>query len=140
MIVIVIGMTAIALGTWLGAPMLAPIIVGAVIGLGWPALAARRAAIAGMLAWGALLLVALMRGDALGAFSKTLGDAMVVPAWALFLVTLLYPAILASSAAWLAHLVSPRRSMTIDTGTIDAGTIDAGTIDGASLRAGNPNT
>lgn len=131
MIIVLAGMAAIVLGTWRGAPMLAPILVGAVIGLGWPALAARRAAVAGMLAWGGLLLVALVRGDALGAFSKTLGDAMGVPAWVLFLVTLLYPAILASSAAWLAHLVSPRRSMTIDPATLHHG---------ATERAGDPTT
>ena len=126
MILILSGMAAIILGTWLGAPVLSPILVGAVLGLGWPALAARRAAIAGTLAWGGLLLVALARGDALGAFSKTLGDAMAVPAWALIMVTLVYPAILASSAAWLAHLVSPRRSTTFD--------------QGATARAGHPTT
>lgn len=126
MILILAGMAAIILGTWFGAPLLSPIIVGAVIGLGWPTLAARRAAIAGMLAWGGLLLVALARGDALGAFSRTLGGAMGVPAWALFLVTLLYPAILAASAAWLAHLVSPRRSTTFG--------------QGARARTGHPTT
>lgn len=126
MILILTGVAAIALGTWLGAPLLSPILVGAVIGLGWPTGAARRAAIAGMLAWGGLLLVALVRGDALGAFTRTLGGAMGVPAWALFVVTLLYPAILSSSAAWLAHLVSPRRSTTFD--------------QGATARAGHPTT
>jgi hypothetical protein len=126
MIIVLAGTAAIVLGTWLGAPLLAPILVGAVIGLGWPALAVRRSAIAGVLAWGGLLLVALARGDALGAFSRTLGDAMAVPPWALFVVTLLYPAILASSAAWLAHLVSPRRSTTIDPG--------------ATVRARHPTT
>lgn len=126
MILVLAGMAAIVLGTWLGAPLLSSILVGAVIGLGWPSLAARRAAMAGMLAWGGLLLVAVARGDALGAFSRTLGDAMAVPAWSLFIVTLLYPAILASSAAWLAHLVSPRRSTTFD--------------QGATARAGHPTT
>ena len=126
MIVILAGMAAIILGTWLGAPVLSPIVVGAVIGFGWPVLAARRAAIAGTLAWAGLLLVALARGDALGTFSRTLGDAMGVPSWALFIVTLLYPAVLASSAAWLAHLVSPRRSTTFD--------------QGATARAGHPTT
>ena len=131
MILILAGMAAIGLGTWLGAPMPAPIIVGALMGLGWPARSARRAAVAGALAWGGLLLVALARGDALGALTRTLGDAMGVPAWALVVATLSYPAILASSAAWLAHLVSPRRSMTIDPGPVDHG---------ATARAGHPTT
>jgi hypothetical protein len=126
MIPVLTGMAAIVLGTWLGAPVLSPIVVGAVMGFAWPARAARRAAITGMLTWGGLLLVALARGDALGAFSTTLGDAMGVPAWSLFIVTLLYPAILASSAAWLAHLVSPRRSATFD--------------EGATARSGHPTT
>lgn len=126
MMIILAGMAAIVLGTWTGAPLLSPILVGVVMGLGWPTHAARLAAVAGLLAWGGLLLAALARGDALGAFSTTLGDAMGIPAWALFLATLLYPAILAASAAWLAHLVSPRRSTTFD--------------QGATARAGHPTT
>lgn len=126
MMIILAGMAAIVLGTWSGAPLLSPILVGVVMGLGWPTHAARRATVAGLLAWGGLLLAALARGDALRAFSTTLGDAMGVPAWALFLVTLFYPAILAASAAWLAHLVSPRRSTTFD--------------QGATARAGHPTT
>ena len=110
MIIILAGALAIVLGTMLGAPTLTPIIVGIVIGLAWPRRAARVAAAAGAIAWGALLLIALLRGGAIGTLATKLGGAMGVPGVVLFLATLLYPAILAASAAWLAHLVSWRRS------------------------------
>ena len=109
MIIALAGALLIALGTTLGAPTLTPIMVGIVIGLAWPRRAARVAAAAGALAWGALLVVALLRGGAIGTLASTLGGAMGVPGVVLFLATLLYPAILAASAAWLAQLVSWRR-------------------------------
>jgi hypothetical protein len=68
------------------------------------------------LAWGGLLVAAALRGDALTTLSATLGAAMDLPGWVLFIVTLLYPAVLASSAAWLAHLVSPRHTPSIHPG------------------------
>ena len=117
MILVLAAMAAIIVGTWLGAPVLAPVLVGIAIGFGWPAGAAWRAALAGALAWGGLLLAATARGSAVGALGATLGGAMGLPAWALFIATLLYPAILAASAAWLAHLVSPRRTRSIATGS-----------------------
>jgi len=83
---------------------------GMVIGIAWPRHAARVSAAAGAIAWAALLVVALLRGSAIGTLATTLGGAMGVPGVVLFLATLLYPAILAASAAWLAHLVSWRRS------------------------------
>jgi hypothetical protein len=110
MIIVLAGALAIVLGTVFGAPTLTPIMVGIVIGLAWPRRAARVAAAAGATAWGALLAVALLRGGAIGTLANTLGGAMGVPGVVLFLATLLYPAILAASAAWLAHLVSWRRS------------------------------
>ena len=110
MIIVLAGALAIVLGTVFGAPTLTPIMVGIVIGLAWPRRAARVAAAAGATAWGALLAVALLQGGAIGTLANTLGGAMGVPGVVLFLATLLYPAILAASAAWLAHLVSWRRS------------------------------
>ena len=110
MIIVLAGALAIVLGTVFGAPTLTPIMVGIVIGLAWPRRAARFAAAAGATAWGALLAVALLQGGAIGTLANTLGGAMGVPGVVLFLATLLYPAILAASAAWLAHLVSWRRS------------------------------
>jgi hypothetical protein len=104
-----IGMAAIVIGTWLGAPTLAPIVVGVVLGVALSVNTARRAALAGVLAWSGLLLVAALRGDEIGALARTLGAAMGVPSWAFVLVTLLYPAILAASAAWLSHLAARRR-------------------------------
>jgi hypothetical protein len=112
-VTILLGAVAIIAGTGLGAPVLAPVLTGVGMGLLRPRFAARGAALAALVAWGGLLLFALARGDSLGALASTLGAAMGVPAWALFAATVLYPALLASSAAWLAHLVSPRRDATI---------------------------
>lgn len=121
MTVVLIATIAIVLGTWLGAPTLSAILVGLVVGFGWPLHAARRAALAGILAWGGVLVAAAMRGDTIVAFGNSLGGAMGVPGWVIVFATLLYPAMLASSAAWLAHLVSARRSTTIDPGAIPGG-------------------
>ena len=110
MIVVLIATIAIVLGTWLGAPIISAIVVGLAVGFFRPRYAARRAALAGAVAWGGLLAVAAVRGDALGTFASTLGGAMGAPGWAIVLATLLYPALLASSAAWLAHLASARLS------------------------------
>ena len=109
MISVLLGMAAIVVGTWLGAPTLTPIIVGLAMGVLVPANPARRAALAGVLAWAGVLLFKTLRGDEIGALSGTLGGAMGVPSWAIVLVTLLYPAILAASAAWLSHLAVRRR-------------------------------
>ena len=62
MTVVLVGAAAIILGTWLGAPTLTPIVVGLVMGVAWPLHAARRAAAAGVLAWGGLLAAAALRG------------------------------------------------------------------------------
>ena len=121
MIVVLMALIAIMLGTWLGAPIITAIVVGLALGFLRPRHAARRAALAGALAWGGLLLAAAMRGDALGTFASTLGGAMGAPGWAIFLATLLYPALLASSAAWLAHFASSARLASIDPGAISGG-------------------
>ena len=84
------------------------------MGLMIPNTPARRAALAGVLAWAGILLFATLRGDATGALSRTLGGAMGVPSWAIVLVTLLYPAILAASAAWLSHRAARRLLPSID--------------------------
>ena len=126
MIVVLIATLAILLGTWLGAPTLSAILVGLVVGFVWPVRAARRVALAGILAWGSVLATAAIRGDPIVAFGTTLGGAMSVPGWVVIAATLLYPAVLASSAAWIAHLASTRRSTTIDAAAIPG--------------AGHPNT
>ncbi len=118
MIVVLLASIAIVLGTWLGAPTIAPIVIGLAIGMFRPRYSARRAAMAGVLAWGGVLAVAAVRGDAVGTFAATLGGAMGAPGWAIVLATLLYPAILASSAAWLAQLASNGRVPTIDSAAI----------------------
>lgn len=106
---LVVALVIILGGTWLGAPTLASLAAGVAVGLLWPGRAARTAAAAGMIAWGGALLVSLFRGAPVMALGGKLGGAMGLPAWAPFIATLLYPAILAASAAWLAQLASPRR-------------------------------
>ena len=113
MIGVLLGLAAIVVGTWFGAPTLTPLLVGGVMGIVLHQIPARRAALAGLLAWAGVLLFKGLRGDDIGALSNTLGGAMGVPSWAIVLVTLLYPAILAASAAWLAHLATRRRARSI---------------------------
>lgn len=96
-------------GTWLGAPTLAALAGGIAVGLLWPGRAARTAAAAGVIAWGGVLLVSSLRGAPVLELGGKLGGAMGLPTWAPLIATLLYPAILAASAAWLAQLASPRR-------------------------------
>ena len=110
MIGVLLGAAGILLGTWLGFPTLAPVLVGLTMGFLVP-LAARRAALAGVIAWGGVLVAAALRGDNISGLGTTLGGAMGVPSWLLLLlVTLLYPAILAASAAWLSSLAARRFS------------------------------
>ena len=106
---VLLGVAGILLGTWLGFPTLAPVLVGLIMGFTVP-MAARRAALAGVIAWGGVLVAAMLRGDHITGLSRTLGGAMGVPSWVVFLLTLLYPAILAASAAWLASLAARRFS------------------------------
>jgi hypothetical protein len=96
-------------GTWLGYPTLSPIVAGLAVGGLWPKRAVRVSALAGVLAWGLFLAAAQVRGADLVDFGVKLGGAMSLPGWAPFVATLLYPAILAASAAWIGILVSPRR-------------------------------
>jgi hypothetical protein len=114
MISVFLGIAAILLGTWLRAPTLTPIVVGALLGLLVQSNPVRHAAMAGVLAWAGVLLARAVGGDEIGALSKTLGGAMGVPSWVIVLVTLLYPAILAASAAWLSHLAMRKVLPSID--------------------------
>ena len=109
MIGILLGVAGILLGTRLGFPTLAPIFVGLAMGFTIP-MASRSAALAGVLAWGGVLIAATLRGDNIAGLGRTLGGAMGVPSLVLLVVTLLYPAILAASAAWLASLAARRFS------------------------------
>ena len=108
MSVVLLGAVAIVLGTVLGVPTLAPVIVGAAIGYLRPVRAARNAAAAGTLGWGALLVVAAVRGGAIESFSGKLGDVFGLPGVAMILATMLYPAVLAAAAAWLVAAVRTR--------------------------------
>jgi hypothetical protein len=112
--VILIGAVAIVLGTVLGAPSLTPVIVGAAIGYLRPVRAARDAFAAGVIGWGALLVVAAIRGGAIGALSGKLGEILGLPGVVMIVVTLLYPAVLAAAAAWLVATIRSRRGEAID--------------------------
>lgn len=114
MMSVLLAMAATIVGTGLGAPTLTPILVGALVGLMVRDNPARRAALAGLLAWAGILLLATLRGDETGALTGTLGGAMGVPSWAIFIVTLLYPTILASSSAWLSHRAARKLLPSID--------------------------
>jgi hypothetical protein len=82
------------LGWW--GVLLAAAIVGYTLddrrGAGW------RVALAGTLAWGALLAADAVAGP-LGAVSATLGGVLRVPGFVLLLLTLAFPALLAWSTA-----------------------------------------
>ena len=97
-LVVAIAMAALTwlLGWW--GVLLAALIVGLVFhregGGGW------RVALAAALAWGALLAVNAASG-ALGSVVATLGGVIGVPGVVLVLLTLIYPALLAWSAATL---------------------------------------
>ena len=106
--VVLLGAVAIVLGTALGAPTLTPVIVGAAIGYLRPVRAARNAAAAGALGWGALLAVAAVRGGAIGSFSGQLGDILGLPGVVMILATMLYPAVLSAAAAWLVATMRSR--------------------------------
>lgn len=106
---IIFGIALITACTWFGAPTLGPILAGFMIGLAWPERAVRSAAAAALLAWGGLLLYGWIRGTDLSALSSSLGSAMGLPAWAPLVATLLYPLVLAASAAWLGHVITPRQ-------------------------------
>ncbi len=65
------------------------------------------AAIAAACAWALLLGVAVLRGAPIGRFAHELAGIMQLPVGALVIVTLVFPAVLAGSAAALA--VAARR-------------------------------
>ena len=71
--------------------------------------AAWRIALGAALAWAVLLLFDA-RGGALGTLSRALAGVIGVPAFALFVLTLLFPAVLAWSAATLAMALRRRAS------------------------------
>lgn len=103
------GIVVIIAATWAGAPTLGPIAAGFMIGLAWPERAVRTAALAALIAWTALLAWAWIQGTDVVALAKSLGAAMSLPEWAPVVATLLYPVILAASAAWIGHVITPRQ-------------------------------
>ena len=112
--VILVGAVAIVLGTALGAPTLTAVIVGAAIGYLRPVRAARNAAAAGAVGWGGLLVVAAIRGGAIDSLSGKLGEILGMPGVVMIIATMLYPAVLAASAAWLVATIRERRVEAVD--------------------------
>ncbi|MEO8563268.1 MAG: hypothetical protein ABI601_14385 [bacterium] len=99
MIVFLVATLAIAAMTWVAGwwgVVLVALVVGAVQwrrrGIGWTT------ALAAIVAWGALLLADAAKGR-FGALASAIGGVMRVPAAALVVVTLLFAALLAWSAA-----------------------------------------
>jgi hypothetical protein len=112
--VIFIGAVAIVLGTVLGAPTITAIIVGAAIGYLRPVRAGRNAFAAGALGWGGLLIVAAIRGGAIGSLGGRLGEILGMPGVVMIIATMLYPAILAAAAAWLVATIRARSVEVVD--------------------------
>ncbi len=58
--------------------------------------------------WALLLIVSTVRGARVPAFAASLGGAMGVPGWALYLATLAFPFVLGGGAARLAAHIAGR--------------------------------
>jgi hypothetical protein len=106
--VIAWGAIVIGGGTWLGFPIWGPVTGGLLLGLFAPRPAVH-AAVAGAVAWGGLLALASTQGS-LALTASRLGGALGLAPWGPIVATLLYPALLAASAAWLTGLASRRRA------------------------------
>jgi hypothetical protein len=114
---IIAGGSAVALGTWfLGWTM--PVWWGMVFGLVRPSSRpARIAAAQGALGWAMILFLLTVAGDPVPLLATRLAGAMQIPAWSLLAATILYPALLASSSAWL----TAQLRRVIERGPQDAG-------------------
>lgn len=105
-----VGVIAVALGTWFGA-WWAPALWGALAGAAWAAARpARWAALAAAIAWGLLLARSAVLGEPVAALATGLATSLLLPAWALFVATPLFAAVLAGTAARLAALVKSARA------------------------------
>ncbi len=98
---VIIGAVVVASGTWFGG-WLVPAAWGVLAGLAWPGdRPARTAALGASLGWLALLAGPVATGAPVGVLAARLAGAMQLPEAALVAATLLFPALLASSAAYL---------------------------------------
>ena len=101
-------MVAIALGTWLVGWWITPVVGAA---WGWvkraDAATPLLAGLAGMVAWGLLLIISASGAPA-GSVGDTVGQAMRVGPGALLALTLAYPGLLAASAAALVRAAGRR--------------------------------
>lgn len=59
------------------------------------------AALSGALAWGGYLALASVGGAPVGSFAAALSTSMQLPGWAPLVATLVFPALLAGSSAYL---------------------------------------
>jgi hypothetical protein len=71
----------------------------------WPGTVA---ALAGAVAWGGYLAIVGLGGAPVGAFGAGLARSMELPGWSLHLATLVFPALLAGTAAYLGARVGSR--------------------------------
>ncbi len=101
---------AVALGTtvfgWWTVPVIA-VVYGVVArnttAPGWTAAAGAA------LAWGGYLSVLAFGGAPIGRFGGELAQAMAIPSWGPHVATMLFPALIAGPAAWLASRFGSRR-------------------------------
>ena len=118
---VLIGIAAVALGTWMFG-WTAPAWWGAIAGLFWPReRPVLGAALHGALGWCAILLLYLANGYPAGTLAVRLAGAMQLPVWLLIVATLVFPALLSASAAWVGSAIREMR----DSGT--QGLRDSGT-------------
>lgn len=104
---IVLATALLGLFTVGGNPTLGPVLIGALCGFSWLEQGPRVAAISAVLSWGGLLLFGTLRGQPIGEVASKVGSIMGVPGIALVILTILYPVILSTAAAYLAAQVSP---------------------------------
>lgn len=106
---VVILAMAMALATmvigWWVVPVLAAVYGFLVRGTGRPGV---EAALAGGLSWGGYLSILAFGGAPVGAFGGDLALAMGLPSWAPHVATVVFPALLAAPAAFVASQVGRR--------------------------------
>ena len=66
------------------------------------------AAAAAVLAWGGYLTIVGLGGASVGAFGRGLARSMELPGWSFHLATMVFPALLAGTAAYLGARVGRR--------------------------------
>jgi hypothetical protein len=106
-----LGAVVIALGTWFFG-WTVPVWWGVIAGLVWAGdQAVVVAALSGAVGWGAILCFELVLGYPIGTLGVRLAGAMQIPLSVLLAATLIFPAVLAGSAAGVATAIRQPKSV-----------------------------